>query len=933
MKNMKYKNHKYRTIILSFLMVALVTGTIHAQNETEQTDNSYEVIVNLGYNDAIPEWMVTNSISTITEKDLGKSVTTNFGNLLHGRLPGLTVSQTANESGYDSPSLYSRGVGTFGTGRNVLVLVDGFECFYEQLIPEEIESVTLLKDAASTARYGMRGANGVLLITTKKGKQGPLKIKFSAQTGFESSYRLPEFLGSYDYARLYNEALENDGLPRLYSEADLAAYQSGNDPYFHPDVNWYDELLRKSAPVSKYNLSFSGGLNRVRYFVLLGGMHRAGLYNKTEDMSEFSIDSKFLQYNVRTNVDIDITNRLTASVNLGFTLANKQNPVGYNTSTIFNRMSLIAPNAFPVYNPDGSYGGTSVYTNPWGDMLETGMYSFNNRTSQSSLTLTNQLDMIAEGLSISVAASFNNSFRGYSSKSRTYSRFAISKDPSGDISYFRFGEPTSLSASEGNSDQWRNIALNASLNYTRETGDHYIDAALGYDLNSYTIAGQPSEFRHLGFNGRVTYTWQKKYVGELSLGYYGSNGYMKGKRFGLFPAVSAGWLISNEDFLTGNDFIDFLKLKASFGISGNNIMSNAQRFMYNQYYSASGSYIFGSTSNSGYTEGMISNPKLSWEKKKEWNIGFDASLMKSIDIRLDVFGQNRYDILVEPQKQVPQFAGMTLPQMNVGEVSNKGFEALIGYRSRQTDDLNYFANLNVWYARNKITNMQEITQEFDYLQREGKRINQPFLLEYLGFFQNETDIERHAFQIFDVVQPGDMKYKDQNGDNIINDQDYYPIGYTNIPELTFGLNAGLTYKKFYVNVFVQAVTNRSVYLSGLDFYAFQNDGKISAMALDRWTSSAGVSAAYPRLSSQNNMNNYLSSSFWQRDGSFVKLRNVELGYNIPKSFFGKAGISEVTFFINGANVLTLDHVKIADPEILGGYPAVRTFTIGTRIQL
>ena len=943
----------YKMLLCSFLLILFSGKSMYAQldeqlnvgitnaDERPEIERADEAIAHLGYNYAIPEWMATNSKSTITATLLGQSVNTNFGNTLYGRLPGLTVVNNGNEAGSDSPTLYSRGIGTFGEGRDVLVLVDGFECFYYQLIPEEVESVTLLKDAASTAKYGMRGANGVLLITTKRGKEGVLKINFSAQTGFESPYRLPDFLSSYYYARLYNEALENDGLPRLYSADDLAAWQSGSDPYFYPDVNWHDELLRKHTPTSKYHLSFSGGKNRVRYFVLIGGMQRTGIYKKTEDLSEFSINSKFAQYNVRTNVDIDITDRLTASVNMGFTLANNQNPRGvydmdserFQDNVIFNRMSLIAPNTFPVYNPNGSYGGTSVYTNLWGDILETGMFTFNNRTSQSSLKLTNQLDMIADGLSVSAAASFNNSFRGFSFKSRTYDRYYISKDASGEVTYFKFGEPTPLEVSERNSEMWRNFAFYASLNYTREMGEHYIDAALGYDLTSNTVQNQDTDFRHLGFNGRVTYAWQRKYIGELSVGYYGSNGYMKGERFGFFPAGSAGWIVSNEDFLNGNDIISFLKLKASYGISGNNTMPNNHRFLYHQYYGGTGSYLFGSSPITGYAESRIANPYLSWEKKKELNIGLDATLLDFLDVRFDYFWENRYDILTIPQKEFPQFAGMTLSQMNVGEVSNKGFEAMLGYQSRRVGDLNFFASLNVWYARNTITNAHEIVNEYPWLQKEGKRIDQPFLLESLGFFESAADISQHALQAWDAVQPGDLKYKDQNHDDLLNEQDLYPIGYTKIPELTLGLTAGFNFRNFYMNIFFQAVANRSIYLEGLDFHAFQNDGKISSIANGRWTEATRSSADYPRLSSTNNMNNYRESSFWQRNGSFVKLRNVELGYTLPKSLTGKAGIAETTIFVNGANVFTLDHVKIADPEILTGYPATRMFTVGVRIEL
>ena len=926
---MKYISHQISAVLFTFLIWMLAAENIHAQENQTDTDSC---MVNFGYNYSLPEWMVTRSVTTIGTSDLDKSVSSNFGTKLPGRLAGLTATQTNNEPGVESVSLYSRGIGTFGSGRSLLVVVDGFESFYDQLLPEEIETISLLKDAAAVSMYGMRGANGVLLITTKRGKEGPLKINFSAQTGLETPQRLPDFLGSYDYARLYNEALSNDGLPRLYSESDLSAYQSGNDPYFYPDVNWHDQLLRNFAPASKANLTVSGGQKGVRYFVMLGYSYRSGILKKTANETDFSSNSNNGQFNIRSNVDIDLSKRLVASVNMGFSLSNKENPAADYASTLLSRISLVPPNAFPVINPNGTYGGNSLYTNPWGDMLETGSYTSNYRTSQSAIRLTHQLDMIAEGLSVSVAASFINFFRGFSSKSRTYDRYAMVKDVSGNIDYRQFGEPTSLSSVENQFGQWRSAGFQAFLNYQKNTGNNLIDVSFGYDMNNSALVGERSDFRHLGVNGRIAYAHQMKYIGEISLGYYGSNGFREGERFGLFPAVSIGWLVSNEDFLKSNAVVDYLKLKASFGISGNNAVGS-QRFMYNQYYVAQGSYIFGSQAVQGYNETTIANPGLTWEKKREINFGFDASFINCLNFNFDLFWQNRYDILASPESMIPEFVGMRTPQLNVGKVDNRGFEALLGYQSKQKGDLSFFADLNVWYARNKITSIPETRKLDEYQLQEGRRVGQPFLLQDIGFFRNESDVANSPFQNFASVQAGDIKYKDQNNDGIVDDRDYYPIGYTSIPELTFGLTAGAQYKNVYLNVFFQGVTNRTVYLSGSDFYAFQNNGKISSIALDRWTSDTHESAKYPRLSSQNNINNFLGSSFWQRDGSFIKLRNIEFGYHFPSSITRKIGLEGATVFINGTNLHTWDYVKIADPEILSGYPAMRAFNLGVKINL
>lgn len=923
---MKYVSVKYK-VILFFACFFVIDLAIAQNNETDSNKVSF------GYNYNLPEWMITRSVSKVDASIFDKSVNTNFGNKLQGRVSGLTISQNNNEPGIETSTIYSRGVGTYGFKRDVLVIVDGFESTFDQLIPEEIESITLLKDAASTIMYGLKGANGVLLVTTKRGKEGPLKVSVSGQSGFESPLKIPDFLGSYDYAMLYNEGLRNDGLPNQYSESDLNSYRSGNNPYLFPDVNWYDELLRSAAPTSNVNLSFTGGMNNVRYFALLNYKSRSGIYKNTADKSEFSTNSNYTQFNVRTNIDIDLTDKLIVSLNMGFALANKANPGAHNTNSIFNKISLTPPNSFPVYNPNNTYGGNALYTNPWGDLLENGYFTSNYRTSQSAIRLTHQLDMLLSGLSVSAAASVNNTFRGYSSKSRTYDRYAIVGEEIADLEYLKFGEQSSLSSSEGNSDQWRNFSFQTSLNYNQEIGNSIVDASLGYDITDNSPLNSSTTFRHMGMNGRVSYAYNKKYIGELSLGYYGSNGYMKGKRFGLLPAVSLGWIVSNEDFLNNNEIIDFLKLRASVGISANNALGGATRFGYEQYYRGDGTYIYGTTPIGGYAESYIANKDITWEKKKEINFGFDASFIDKFNLNFDLFSQNRYDILTLPQNTIPGFAGILLLEQNVGKVNNKGFEATIGYRDNQSNDFNFFADLSIWFAKNKITYIPETIKEYEYQSRENRSIDQPFLLEDLGFFNNESEIANSPFQIFDIVQPGDIKYKDQNNDGIIDERDFYPMGYTNVPELTFGLNTGANYKNLYLNMFFQGVTNRSVYLSGSNFHAFQNDAKVTSEALNRWTPETQASALYPRLSSRNNMNNYQGSSFWQKNGSFIRIKNIEFGYTLPNILMNKIGLEGLTIYINAQNLLTFDHVKISDPEILTGYPNMRSFNIGAKFEL
>lgn len=892
-----------------------------------------------------PLWKTTGAISTVTGSDLQKNFTTNLANTLFGRLPGLTMQQSTGEPGNDSPTLIARGINTFGNaGRNVLIMVDGFENTYEQLVPDEIESISLLKDASATAIYGLRGANGVLLVTTKRGANSPLVVNFSTQQGFHTATRLPQFLGSYDYARLYNEGLKNDGKAPLYTDADLQAYQTGSDPYFHPNVNWYNEVLKKTAPIANYNLNFRGGSSTVRYFVLLNYMQSNGLYKNVGTIDAESVNPKFSRFNFRSNVDISLTRRLTASLTLGGNVEDKANPAAITTNNTFNSLATLPPNAFPVYNANGTFGGTSALTNPLANLLRTGSYTANARTIQTTLKMTEQLDEITPGLTLSAAVSFNTFFRGYSNKTKQYERTSATKNAVGDTIYTRFGQNTSLVGNEADSEQWRNTVFQGFLNYDRTFGNHSVSAMLMYNSDSYTnvnpatTAVQSLPYRHAGGGGRVTYSNRDTYIGEFSFGYMGSENFPKDRRYGFFPAASVGWILSNENFLKNSNIITYLKLRGSYGLSGNDQIGG-NRFAFQQQYPYTAAYNLGSTNTQvfGLNQGAY-NPDVTWEKQKTLNIGLELTLAKQLTLGLDAFQNKRYDILVEPNRTVPQYTGLTLPLLNQGEVNNKGFEATIRYNSKpvtgtSAGQLQYLVDVSGWYAQNKIVYNAEAIRLYDYQYTTGQPIGQPFGLEALGLFNDQADIAASPRQIFAPVQPGDIKYKDQNGDGIINQNDTRPIGNTSTPTLTVSLHSRLQYKGFDLEFLFQGVSGRTAYFGGTYFHAFQNNGQVAPIALDRWTPETAATATYPRLSASNNLNNYQFSSFWQRDGSFIKLRSLEVGYTFSNQLVTKVGLTNARIFINGTNLFSLDHMKgYIDPEVSSGYPTLRTVSMGIRLQ-
>ena len=926
--------------IRRILLVSLLFGMncSFAMAHTLRVDTLLQNDINRVAYGIQPKWMTTGAVSSVKGNEL-KSFVPNIANMLNGQIPGLVVQQWGCEPGADSPAMNARGVNTYGSGTGLFIVIDGFqstEAYFQQLTPQEIESITLLKDASATAIYGSKGANGVLLITTKRGTSDKIKINFSIQSGFQQPLRLPEFLGAYDYATLYNEALVNDGKSPFYTPMDLEAYKTGNDPIFHPDVDWYGTILRKAAPITNYNFTASGSNEYFRYFVLLNVLDDRSLYRKAGNVSDFSKNGTYTRYNFRTNIDVKLSKRLQGAVTLGGTIEDKTNPgTSENTSGMFDLMSSIAPNAFPVYVSTGMYGGNSMYSNPLGDLMQTGYTSYNGRSLQAIFQLKGDLGFITPGLSVNGAVGFNTYFKSYSKKSRQYARYSVDRDNADEIIYTTYGQNTSLAGDESSSSQWRDYSLQASLNYNRTfNGLHNIDAIYLGSYNDYVVTGTDLSYKNIAMGGRVTYSYDKRYIGEFSFGYNGTENFPKGHRFGFFPAGSLGWILSNEAFLKGNPILNYLKLRASYGIVGNDNIGGI-RYMFDQYYDGYG-YHLGNSNNvqDGLVQGKLANPDVTWEKEKKFNVGFEATLVNKIDVSFDYFIQKRSNILSQPYRTVPDYLGISRPDINIGKVGNKGLETSIRYNGIGKKDLTYFVETSLWYAKNKVVYNAEAIQENEYLYGTGRIVGQPFVLEAIGFFKDEDDILKSPTQTFTDVRPGDIKYKDQNKDGKIDSNDYYPIGYTSMPQITLGLHGGITFKGFDMDIFFQGAANRTVYCGGKYYHAFQNDAKVSSIALGRWTPETAETATYPRLSSENNLNNYQASSFWQKNGNFLKLRSLEIGYTLPFQLSRKINLEKVRIFANGTNLFSLDHMDgFTDPETMSGYPALRTISFGLSIQL
>ena len=924
-----------KIILSGIIAVCAGTGAVSAQEAADTLADQWNSVPTLD----LPDWQVTGAVSRIGGDELTDFYTSNVVNTLFGRIPGLTVQEVGAEPGADTPTLNSRGVGTFGSGTGLFVVIDGFAStldFFSRLTPGEIESVELLKDATATAIYGNRAANGVLVVKTRHGDvSSPLKIDFGVKVGFQQPLRLPEWLGSYDYATLYNEALANEGQSLMYQNDALDAYAAGDSPLLYPDVDWYNEIFRSSSPIYVYNLSASGGINSVRYFVHFNGVNNYGLLRNPMPTNDFAKRQSFSRYNFRTNVDVILSRRLTASIILGGSVEDKTTPgVSESTSSIIDLAANVPPNAFPVLASEGKLGGNATFANPIGEMTERGYISYNGRTAQAALRLTEKLDFITQGLSISGAVSFNNYYKAYSNKTRSYARYTPVQDSSGEISFTQIGEDTELGGDESQSYQWRNIVANAFINYDRVFDrKHYLKAMLRYDYDEYTVSSETLPYQNVGMAGQLSYSYDRRYIGEFTFGYHGTGNFAPGQRFGFFPAGGISWVISEESFLKDSNVVNHLKLRATYGLVGNSDIGGA-RWMYNQYYNWNGYYLFGDqySQSDTYLEGTKANPYVTWEKARKLNIGLEARLFDYLYFTFDYFREHRYDILTTPDANVPSYVGFSRPSMNLGIVDNNGFEAVLGY-NRTAGEFRYKVEASAWYAHNNVVYNSEAPQIYDYLYSTGHIVGQPFAYEAIGFFRDQEDIDSSPTQVWGEVFPGDIKYKDQNEDGVINEEDKYPIGYTSRPELTLALDLQFQYKGFDLQMLFQGAVNRTVYLDGRQFQAFQNNGKISTFALGRWTPETADTATYPRLATTGNENNYQYSSFWQRNGNFLKLRYLSFGYTFSSPAMKKANVDGLRLYLSGTNLFSLDYMRgFCDPEVLSGYPAVRTLSLGVDLK-
>lgn len=905
---------------------------------------------------------LTGSISSVNTDELLKVPTASIGNMLSGVLSGVSSIQSSGQPGGDDPDVFIRGISTLNTmNAKPLYLVDGVERSFFQIDPNEVENITILKDASSTAVFGVRGANGVIIVTTKRGKEGKAKINASFSYGIQTPTWMPEFVNSYDYATFLNEAYTNDGKDPKFTPEAVEAFRTHSNPIIYPDTDWMELLFKSSAPQTQGNVNISGGTERVRYFISMGMLDQKGFF-KNHD-TRYDANFNFNRYNYRANLDIDFTKTTLVAINMGGRVEKRNFPrSGDDINQLFRRIYWATPFSGPGIVDGKWIKGNSQYlpvglSDGLGNIYGRGYGSKTTNVVNLDLALTQKLDFVTKGLQFKIKVAYNSgydhtkeratsieSYQPWYRKDVTWMEHPAGSDPN-EVVYIQDGEAGLISYAEsfGKSRDWY---AEASFDWKRDFDLHHLSALALYNQSKtyYPDSDYPGIPRgYVGLVGRVTYDYDNKYLIEGNVGYNGSENFAPGNRYGFFPAVSGGWVLTQEEFLKDNPVVNFLKIRASYGIVGNDRYHPygtgfMDRFLYlpNSYFIGSG-YQFGTGTSwsPGAYEKSFGNSGLSWEKSAKQNYGIDFSLFnQKLSGSIDYFYEKRTDILAKASTD-PIIHAMSLPVLNLGIVSNKGVELNLKW-NHKINSFRYWTNLNVSYAKNKIVYQDEVPSEYTYTLKTGHPVGQPFGLKVRGFYyEGMEDVADHSY----VLKEGDVVYEDLNHDGKIDDNDKTAIGYPSYPLLNAGLTLGFEYKGFDFSMLWVGATKTSRVLEETFRKPLGETYDRSLMShqfTDRWTPETAATAKLPRATIDGVKNNYRDSELWVKDASYLRLKNIEIGYNFRLPFMPKIGMEKMRVFMTGYNLLTFDKLKISDPESMSSgvpqYPVMRVINFGLNVS-
>lgn len=926
-------------------------------------------VVVVGYGKQKKE-SVTAAISTISRDDLVQTPQANLSNMLVGRMPGLIATQRSGAPGEDYSNLLIRGVSTFTDNSSPLIMVDGVErTSFNGIDPNEIESLNILKDASATAVYGVKGANGVILITTRKGQDGAPHISYSGNVAIQQSTRLPSYLGSAEYAALYNEAGENDArvtgstyVPR-FSDKDIELYRNGFDPILHPDTDWIGDFLRNVSTRTQHNVNISGGIDRVKYFISGSFYDQTGIYRHTKIDKDHDVNPRDTRYNFRANFDFRITSDFTAQVQLASQIENIVSPGGGNSS-IWQAISFANPLSSPglvdgkivkIQNGVGS-------VNPWQVLLGNGYRKLSSNNFNSAVRMDYDFSrLVTKGLSAHVRAAYDSWYCSSRKFSKSFPYWLAFRDTD-EPDYINL-VPQSEESVWTTSDSWdknRKVYLEAGIDYDRTFGDHKVTALVLYNQSKYWSPSLayyvPNAYQ--GLVGRVTYEYASRYLLEFNMGYNGTENFAKGKRFGFFPAFSAGWIVSEEPWIPKNKVLTYLKIRASYGEVGNDRIGG-DRFLYlpSSYGTADDSalyrYNFGVATNPNSSlaviENKIGNPDLTWEKARKTNVGLDFNMFSGkLSVQSDFFYEYRDNILANRSTE-PVIIGAKLPAYNLGSMRNAGFEVDATWRDR-IGEFGWWVRGNCSFARNRVLYKDEVPKQFGYQMETGRRYGQFFGLIFDGYYNSWDEINALDRPVSawngNQLQPGDCRYVDVNKDGKIDNYDMVPIGYSNVPEIIYGVSFGFSWKGFDFSALFQGAGNVSIKYYGRSLWPFsKSEESAKSIIRGRWTQERyenGEDITFPRLSLNPNSesdHNYRPSTLWIRDADYIRLKNLELGYSFSGRVVRKLHVGGLRVFFNGTNLITWTDVIDLDPEVLSttgnteinAYPLQKVFNFGLNI--
>lgn len=880
------------------------------------------------------------SVATVYTNQLITTPSPQFLQALPGRLPGLNIFFSSG-----GPGLDGNGMGFNIRGaRAQIILIDGVERGYQSIDPEQIESITVLKDALSTVMFGQRSSYGIISVRTKKGDEGKPRISFTAQSGFETPTALPKPLPAWQYATLYNEAKQNDAgatpVTPQYTQDQIDAYKNQTDPYTYPDVDWYNKVLGKSAGVSRYNLNIQGSGKGFRYFVDLDNMREKGII-RTSDENKYNTNAQLNRYALRSNVGVDVTPITFVQLNLFGRFQRYNQPGGGGTAGIFSSLLNTPQLAYPVLNPDGTFGGSDKYqgnTNIWGQAIARGYQFQDVRDIAVDLEVIQKLDVLTKGLVLKAKASNNNTAYFTTKREKNFEVYQYLNG-----AYTKYGSTTEQTTSGGANDRYRIVYLEGSLGYDRTFKKHAISVL--------TVANQQSRLafnttnlpeNYTAYSGKLNYCFDEKYVAEGAVSYGGYNWLAPSKRWATYWAGGLGWNLHKEAFISHHlPFISNLKLRANYGLTG---QVNAGYFSYIQTYFGANGYWFGSGSSLEKSSGenAIANAGLNPEKAKKLDAGIDLGLWNNkLTITADYFFNKFYDLVGAPTLTTAIF-GAGYPNQNYQRFNYWGTDISVNWKQR-IKAFDYFVSGNFSLVQSKVVYNAELPKNYDYQITTGKPVGLQYGYTAIGLFKSYDEINDPATAVMpsspkSSLRPGDIRYLDRNGDGQITVDDQSAIGNAK-PTMYYGLYTGFSFKGLDLSILIQGTLNRQSYMSGDFMNGFGNSGQNNAYEynLGRFTAATAATAKQPRLWLGNNTNNTQTSSFWLKDNDFVRLKNVEIGYTFPEKLSRKIGLPSVRLFTNGLNLLTWAEIydvrKDVDPEAWGAaYPIMKIFNFGINIK-